>query len=61
MVEYWPAGSTSTLKVTDPRLVTAHQIGLSSLRRSTTYLYRVVSVSSGMASVSGTYSFTTAR
>ncbi|MEO7556579.1 MAG: cellulase family glycosylhydrolase [Acidimicrobiales bacterium] len=61
MVVYWPAGSTSTLKVTDPWLVTAHQIGLSSLQPATTYLYLVVSVSSGMASVSGTYSFTTAR
>jgi hypothetical protein len=46
--------------VRDARLLSSHQIGLSTLQRATTYFYRVSSADrAGNRSVSATYAFTT--
>jgi hypothetical protein len=60
VVDYWPAGSSSTSTVRDSRLLSSHQVVLTTLQRATTYYYRVSSADrAGNRSVSATYAFTT--
>jgi hypothetical protein len=62
LVEYWPAGSAVTATTSNGRILSSHQVGLTSLKRATTYNYRVESADpAGNRSVSATYAFTTSR
>ncbi len=61
-VEYWPAGAATTSTIRDARLLSNHQVGLSSLLRGTTYNYRVAGADqAGNSSMSAVYSFTTSN
>jgi len=62
VVEYWPVATMVTATASQRGMVTAHQVGLTSLQRATTYNYRVLSTDpGGNRSVSATYAFVTSR